>query len=121
MWTGFLVDVPSEALVRALDVVVPIQVALGELFCAEASLDCRPATLMAIDLTDASASEARLRLTLARAGVERELPLTLVAQGESWQAEPNSLAQYFALCRGPADAGISNAREDGDNRDRLKR
>jgi hypothetical protein len=99
MWTGFLVDVPSEALVRALDVVVPIQVALGELFCAPAHADCRPSELQAIDLTDEHANVAHVRVHLARTDGMRELPLTFQVQNEAWIAQPKSLAQYLALCR----------------------
>jgi hypothetical protein len=99
MWTGFLVDVPSEALVRALDVVVPIQVALGELFCAPAHADCRPSALQAIDLTDEHAKVARLRVHLTRADGTRELPLTFQVQDEDWIAQPASLAEYLAACR----------------------
>ncbi len=117
MWTGFLVDVPSEAMVRALDAVVPIQIALGELFCAPERADCRPSELQAIDLTDEHANVAHLRVLLLRGGGGRELSLTLQAQveargstnertNETWSAQPESLAQYLALCRqGPVADG----------------
>lgn len=103
LWTGFLVDVPGEAMVRALDVVVPIQIALGALFCAPERADCRPCALQAIDLTDARADVARLRVLLARHDGARELSLTLQAQNETWSAQPESLARYLAQCRqGPS-------------------
>jgi hypothetical protein len=99
MWTGFLVDVPSDALVRALDVVVPLQVALGELFCAPAHADCRPSILQAIDLADEHAKVAHVRVHLTRADGVRELPLTFQVQDEHWIAQPASLAEYLAACR----------------------
>ena len=99
LWTGFLVEVPSEAMVRALDAVVPIQIALGELFCAPERADCRPSELLAIDLTDEHANVAQLRLLLAPADGHSPLSLTLRAQDQTWRAEAESLAQYLALCR----------------------
>jgi hypothetical protein len=115
MWSGFLVDVPSEAMVQALDVVVPIQVALGKIFCAEQLHDCRPSALIAIELTDAAASEAQVRVRLDRPAGARELPLVLhpvapAQEGEAaWRSEPASLADYLTRCRAPGsderDAG----------------
>jgi hypothetical protein len=99
MWTGFLIDVPSEALVRALDVVVPIQAALGKLFCAPAHADCRPSVLQAIDLADEHVQVAHVRVHLIRADGVRELPLTFRVQDEDWIAQPASFAQYLASCR----------------------
>jgi hypothetical protein len=105
MWSGFLVDVPREALVQALDVVVPIQVALGTLFCAPEAHDCRPSALLAIDLTDAQASEARVRVQLER-GSTRELPLTLHLSAAGWRADPGSLSSYLEQCRRPEEAKL---------------
>jgi hypothetical protein len=104
MWTGFMVDVPSEALVRALDVVVPIQSALGQLFCAPAYVDCRPSALQAIDLTDEHATVAHLRVQLTRPDGTRELPLTFQLQDEGWIAQQDSLARYLDSCRLPSSA-----------------
>jgi hypothetical protein len=111
MWSGFLVDVPNEVIGRALDVVVPIQAALGQTFCAPLLRDCRPATLLSVELTDARANEALLRVELESALGMRELPLKMSVDAhdsareqnsygaESWRAEPASLAEYLAACR----------------------
>jgi hypothetical protein len=99
MWSGFLVDVPSETMARALEVVVPIQVALGNTFCQGDNQDCRPSTLLAIDLVDAEASEARVRVRLEREGTPRELPLIFHPSAGTWLVEPVSLTSYLELCR----------------------
>lgn len=98
MWSGFLVDVPSAAMVHALDSVVPIQITLGNTFCAESLRDCRPLELTAIDLTDEYAKEAHVRVRLTRdAG---ELGLVLRKVEDAWRADPASLSDYLARCRG---------------------
>jgi hypothetical protein len=116
MWSGFLVDVPNEAMVQALDVVVPIQVALGETFCPPARSDCRPSRLLAVELTDANADEAHVRSALERAGATHELSLILrrglpreelapssalptPAEPSTWRPDPDSLAEYLRRCR----------------------
>jgi hypothetical protein len=106
MWTGFAADVPPAPLHLTLDVVAPIREALGTLFCPPERAACRPAALQSIELTDVVASAARVQLVTDDAGSTRVLELRELAG--SWQAEPESLAAFLAVCRARncADAGL---------------
>lgn len=94
-WTGFAVDVPSGAMHLALDALVPIQEALGSLFCGPERAPCRPAALLSVDLADASASAAQVQLDV---GAAEPRSLLLRSENGSWQAEPASLAAFLAAC-----------------------
>jgi len=106
MYSGFAEEVPitSEQLILALDVVVPIQAALGELFCAPTLLLCRPTQLLQIELTNPRASRARVRVALGETPSPRELDLTLVrdSEAEPWRTEPASFSAYLSQCGAPA-------------------
>ena len=97
-WTGFAADVPATApLHLTLDVLVPIQAALGALFCGAEHAPCRPAALNSVELTNASANAARVELDLG-SGVT-PLMLALREENGAWRAEPESLAAFMASCR----------------------
>jgi hypothetical protein len=97
-WTGFAVDVPGRSMYIALDALVPIQEALGALFCGPEREPCRPAALLSVELADESARAARVELDVGEAGAPRALSLR--ALGESWEVEPESLAAFMAACLG---------------------
>jgi hypothetical protein len=95
-WTGFAVDVPSQAMHLALDALVPIQTELGALFCGPERAPCRPVALVSIELADASARSARVELDTGR-----EAPgfLQLHELNGSWRAESESLEAFLSACR----------------------
>ncbi len=100
MWTGYAMEITNvEEMALLLDVVVPLQVRLGELFCTAEIADCRPSELLSIELADARPSSARLLLTRYEHGTRHDIGLTLLFLGGRWVLEPNSLAQYLVTCR----------------------
>jgi hypothetical protein len=104
IFTGFADDAQDVDLVLALDVVVPIQEALGVVFCTPAQQACRPATLMRIELVDSIPTAALLRLGLGSGPTRRELELRLLWSAGAWKPEAASLASYLTSCRTAATA-----------------
>jgi hypothetical protein len=102
MYSGFAEEVPvsSEQLILALDVVVPIQDALGELFCRPVAA-CLPARLVHIELLNQEASRARVRVSLGESAIPRELSLVLArVGGERWDVEQPAHSSLEELCAG---------------------
>lgn len=103
MYSGFAesVAITSEQLILALDVIVPIQTALGELFCEDVAPACLPAQLVHIELLNAEATRARIRVSIGDRTTSRELSLLLARAGggERWGVETPLSAQE--LCAGP--------------------
>lgn len=104
MYSGFAdqVAVDSEQLITALDVVVPIQIALGELFCRNVSPACLPAQLLHIELLDAEGTRARALVSIGSEATQGELGLRVVRaterEPEHWSVEEPSLRGFAATC-----------------------
>jgi hypothetical protein len=98
-YAGWARDIPSEDMVLALEVVVPIQERLGALFCAAELAACRPLQLLGIELADARPSSALVRLQGVAHAPDRELQLRLWWSNQTWQPDAASLDAYLAGCR----------------------
>jgi hypothetical protein len=103
-YAGWTRDLAVEDMVLALDVVVPIQERLGTLFCTPTLADCRPLSLLGIELADARPSSARVRVQGVAQAPTRELELLLWWSNQTWQADAPSLEAYLARCRATKDA-----------------
>jgi hypothetical protein len=100
MYSGFAESVPQEQLEGhmhvVLDVIVPIQEALGRLFCAPERQGCKPSTLLHIEVANIQASDAQVTLTMRDAST-RKLWLSQVSE-DDWRANEQSLHQLLATC-----------------------
>jgi hypothetical protein len=102
IWTGFAVDVPSNVMHLALDVLAPIQEALGGLFCTRERAACRPAALLSVVLADASASSAQVEVETSAAAGGKPAVLSMRELQEQWHVEPESLRAFLTGCLGSA-------------------
>lgn len=100
MYSGFAESIPQAQLAGhmhvVLDVIVPIQEALGLLFCTGERAQCKPAVLLSIEVADIAATLARVKVQ-ATDGSEREL-LMQSAREDEWRADVDSLASFIAAC-----------------------
>lgn len=100
IWTGFAIDVPSGAMHLALDVMAPIQEALGAVFCTRERALCRPSALLSIVLADASASSAQVEVKTSVAAGGQPAILSMLELEGQWQVEPENLRAFLTGCLG---------------------
>ena len=98
IWTGFTGEVSDADMHVALDVIRPIEAALGEAFCAPEHARCRPHHFTRIELSDALPSSARVRLTYDADASEGSLELVMLFQDGAFVPERESLAIILAPC-----------------------